>query len=233
MTTIPYRARTLSEILAMPGPLSARLDAFSETLKAEEAPYVAEYDALVARLVAGQIGKAAPRPGDLMPPFILPDPHGVFVDMGDLLGEGPLVVSFNRGHWCEFCQIELDALATAADEVAALGGRIVSIMPDRAPYTLPLMQRLGNKVPILSDIGNGYALENGIVLFVGDKVREMMVAEDLHVDRVQGEDSWFMPLPATFVIGRDGRVAARHVDPDFRTRMEVESILATLAGLPR
>lgn len=227
------RAFGLSEILATPGSLSARLQAYREAMQIEDPVYISEYDRLVARIAAGCLGDTAPKIGDPIPSFLLPDPDGHFLGLEHLLETGPVVLSFNRGHWCPFCRIELDALASAADAVLAHGGRIVSIMPDRAGYTRPLTATLRHRISILSDIGNGYALEAGVVIFVGEKIQEIMADDDVNLDRVHGDSAWFMPFPATFVIGRDGRVVDRHIDPDFRTRMEVDRILATLARLDR
>jgi peroxiredoxin len=150
------------------------------------------------------------------------------VDLEQLLAQGPVVISFNRGHWCPFCKIELAALAEAHRDFAELGAQVASIMPERQQFTSAVEARLGGRVRILTDVDNGYALLLGLTMWVGEPVRALMAERDLRLDAYQGNDAWFLPLPATFVIGRDGRVKARFVDPNFRNRMEIADILRTL-----
>lgn len=212
----------------MNAPLAERLAAYSQALKQAQSPFVEEYDRLVERIRHGLVGAAAPAVGDAMPPFLLLDPTGRMVALDDLLAAGPLVVSFNRGHWCPFCTIELTALAAARREFAELGARVVSVMPERQAFTAPLQASLGGGVLVLTDMDNEYALSLGLVIWVGEAIRELMIGWGPRLDEFQGNDSWFLPLPATFVVGRDGRVLARHVEADFRMRMEVVDILRAL-----
>ena len=96
-----------STICAMEAPLAAKLAAYSNALRERNSPFVDAYDRIVMRLRSGEAGATAPKVGEAMPPFMLPDGDGCMVGLDDLVGEGPLVVSFNRGHWCPFCKIEL------------------------------------------------------------------------------------------------------------------------------
>ena len=212
----------------MNAPLAERLAAYAQAMKDVGSPFTAEYDRLVERIRRGLVGAAAPAVGDPMPPFLLVAPTGRMVALDELLAEGPLVVSFNRGHWCPFCTIELTALASARREFAECGARVVSIMPDRQAFTAPLQASLGEGVLVLTDMDNEYALSLGLVVWVGDAVRDLMIGWGPRLDTFQGNDAWLLPLPATFVVGRDGRVLARFVEADFRTRMEVADILRAL-----
>jgi peroxiredoxin len=151
------------------------------------------------------------------------------VALDDVLARGPAVVSFNRGHWCEYCAIELSALKQALGELAACGASVVSIMPETRAFIAEARKATDDRIHFLSDIDNGYALDCGLVIWVGDRVRTIYAANGLHLDRYQDSGSWFLPIPATFVVNRDGTVVARHVDPDFRRRMEIDEILAALS----
>lgn len=84
------------------------------------------------------------------------------------------------------------------------------------------------RLHILSDIDNAYALSLGLVMWLGDRLQELMEGRGYHLETFHGGDGWFVPLPATFIVGRDGLVAGRYVDPDFRKRMEIEEILTVL-----
>ncbi len=140
-----------------------------------------------------------------------------------------MVLSFNRGHWCEYCLIELAALKQALGEIAARGAQVVSIMPEGGEFISKVAA--DNSYLVLEDENNGYALALNLVIWLGDRVRKLYLLHELRVDQYQRNDGWFVPIPATFVIGTDGIIAARFVDPDFRRRMEIEDILAALTSL--
>jgi peroxiredoxin len=218
----------LAEICASDAPLGERLAAYAAKLTEIGSPMGAEYGLLVARLRSGQAGHGAPGIGEPLPPFLLPDQHGHLLALNDVLADGPAVVSFNRGHWCSFCRIELTTLAAAEPEIAGHGARIVSIMPDRQSFIRLLPSSITERITILSDPDNSYAMSLGLAIWVGEALTALMRERNLCLDEFQGNASWMLPIPATFVVGRDGRVSARHVDPDFRRRMEVEEILEAL-----
>ena len=163
-----------------------------------------------------------------MPPFVLPDHTGRLVGLQDLVDQGPVAITFARGHWCPYCRIAVSALAEITDEAAALGARIVVIVPDRQSFAAKLRADAHAPFPILTDIDNGYALSLGLVFWVDEEMQQLMLARDANPAQSQGNDSWFVPVPATFVVGRDGRIVARHVDPDYRKRMEIDAVLDAL-----
>lgn len=235
MKRVTNRPETLNEaferICLMQAPLNERLIAYNARLKELNFPFAEAYEELVNRLIEGEIGTAAPRVGEPMPPFVLPGPGARLYCMEDLLAEGPLVISFNRGHWCPFCKIELSALAREHAEFAALGAKVVSILPDRQKFVGRLDEDTRKSVLLLSDIDNAYALGLGLVLWLGDSLHQLMRGRGHHLEEYQGNDGWFVPLPATFIVAADGTIAARHVDADFRRRMETDEILNALRRL--
>jgi peroxiredoxin len=216
------------QICAMEAPLHERMAAFSAAVRQFGLPFAEAYDDLVARIRSGDAGSTAPQVGERMPSFLLPDSSGRLLDLQDLVAEGPAVISFNRGHWCEYCAIELAAFRQAHDEIAAYGASVTSIMPETEAFTKKAAAMVGNSFRILSDIDHGYALSLGLVVWLGEKVRDLYLSHGLNLPKYQGTASWFVPIPATFVVGRDGRILARYVDPDFRNRMDVEHIIAAL-----
>ena len=163
-----------------------------------------------------------------MPPFLLPDHSGRLVSLDDLVAAGPVAVTFARGHWCPYCRIAVSALAEIADDTKALGAEIVVIVPDRQRFAAQLRTETAAPFPILTDVENGYALSLGLVFWVGEEMQKLMLARNANPAESQGSDSWFLPVPATFIVGRDGLIKARHVDPDYRTRMEIDSVLEAL-----
>lgn len=216
------------QICAMEAPLGERMEAFSAAVRRFGAPFAEAYDVLVARLGSGRAGSKAPGVGETMPPFLLPDTKGNLVSLEGLLKEGPAVISLNRGHWCKFCAIELTTLSQALNEIADYGANVVAIMPESELYTAKASERIGNAFSILSDIDNSYSLALGLTIWLGEEVRKLYLSHGLLLEQYQGSSSWFVPIPATFVVGQDWKILARYVDPDFRKRMEIEDIIAAL-----
>lgn len=216
------------ELCAKEAPLTERLAAFSAAVRQHALPFAEAYDELVTRLEAASTGSSAPGVGDEMPRFALPDANFRFHCLEDLLERGPVVISFNRGHWCEFCAIELASLKQALSEIAAAGAQVVSIMPETKEFVGQVAASNDHAFLVLSDEDNGYALSLNLVMWLGDRVRELFEATGLKLETSQGNDGWFVPIPATFVVGSDGRIIARYVDPDFRRRMEIDDIIAAL-----
>lgn len=227
-------ARTIreafQEALVMDAPLGERLAFYARALRDFGSPYAAAYDHLVDRLVSGKAGAPAPKVSDAMPPFMLPSDSGTLVGLEELIDQGPVVVSFNRGHWCPFCKLELTALAEIHEEVAVLGARMVSIVPERLLFAVKMKSDFNVPFTVLTDIDNAYALSLGLMMWVGDQVRGLYLSNGVNLPEFNGAEGWFLPIPATFVVGRDGHVIARLVDPDFRKRMQVEDVLAALSS---
>ena len=221
-------AEAFGEICKMNAPLNERLAAYANALRDLNFPFAEAYDDLVARLKAGGIGASAPLVGELMPPFRLPAYPRRLVSLEEVLAAGPAVISFNRGHWCPFCKIELSTIANYQDEIAAHGGQLVAILPDRQQFVRQLPDEVLRSFIILSDIDNAYALSLGLAVWLGESLTQLMEGRGHRLTEYQGNDGWFVPLPATFVVGANGRVLARHVDPEFRQRMEIDEILEAL-----
>jgi peroxiredoxin len=224
----PTLAEAFAEICNSSGPLNERLSAYADRLRELNFPFAEAYDTLIARVLSGEIGHTAPAVGDVMPDFILPGRDGRIVSLQDVTQRGPAVVSFNRGHWCSFCKIELHTLAEHHEDIVDAGGELVCIIPERQQFTQPLRKLTRNKFQILSDIDNGYALSLGLVMWIGENLKVLMSGRGYHLDTYQGNDGWFIPVPATFVVDQDRTVLARLVDPDFRRRMEIDEILSAL-----
>lgn len=221
-------ARAFGEARRMAAPLNDRLAHYAARHREGGGPVPAAYDRLVERLKGAGAGAGAPAVGVPMPDFLLPDDQGRLVALEALLAQGPLVISLNRGHWCSFCRLELACLAEHEEAIGRLGGRVVSIIPERRIFAQRLKAELGLPFPVLSDMDNAYALSLDLMIWVGNELRGLFVELGLDVPGAQANRGWFLPIPATFVIGRGGRILARFVDPDFRRRMEIAPILAAL-----
>jgi peroxiredoxin len=228
LTHKPTLADAFAEICMMDAPLNVRLAAYASKLRELNFPFAEAYDDLIARLYSGEVGHMAPSVGEAMPPFILPDRSGALVSLAELISTGPVVLSFNRGHWCPFCRIELKTISDHDEAIARAGAQAVSIVPDRQEFTGELRRLTHDAITILTDIDHGYALSLGLVVWVGENLKILMRGRGYHLDTFHGNDGWLLPVPATFVVGRDARIIARFVDPDFRKRMEINEILAAI-----
>lgn len=222
----------VAEARVLQAPLADRLQHFTALLEHVAPRYARHYRGLVERLVAAKSGKRAPKAGDAMPDFVLPDADARLVTLSQLVAEGPLVLSFNRGHWCEFCRLELGALSEVDGDIGSLGGTLVSVMPDASARIARL--RSEDRIPfrVLRDTDNALALSIGLAIAVDAELAAMMRADGIDLAEAQGGTGCLLPIPATFVIGRDKRVVAAHVDADFRVRLSTEAILAALRACP-
>lgn len=228
---VPTTQQVSLQAMALDAPLAEQLAALTARSRQLRPEVGAAYDDLVARLEAVRVGGAAPKVGDPMPDFVLPDHDGHLTSLESLLAAGPLVVSFNRGHWCGYCRLEIQALAKAQGKIAELGAGLVSIVPERAEFTRQFRHNNGLGFPVLSDIDLGYALTVGLVIMLSEDVNRLYREAGTDLARFQGNAGQILPVPATFVIGADGLIKARYVDPDFRRRMAMEDIVAALEAL--
>jgi peroxiredoxin len=212
----------------MDASLNERLDSLASAVRTLSPPFADAVDRLVTRLQRSGAGETAPQVGEPMPPFHLPDEAGRIVSLEQLLSKGPVAVTFHRGHWCPYCRLNTKALAQAQKEIEREGSQIVAIMPDRQQFVQEFRTESNARFPILSDLDNGYALSLNLVIWVGAEMERMISAIGRDIPNYQGNASWMLPIPATFVVGKDGKVKGSFVDPDYRKRMAIEDMIAAL-----
>jgi len=210
----------------MEGTLNEQLQAYAAAGREIFPAYGEAVDRLVVRINENGGGENAPRPGEQMPPFILPDESGRLVALPSLVERGPVAVIFVRGHWCPYCRLNVRAVIKAHDRIKAIGADVVAIMPETQEYAAKFKAEASTPFPVLTDLDNGYALSLNLAIWLGAEIERLLSYLDMA--GFHGNDGWVLPIPATFVVGRDGLVKARFVDPDFRRRMAIEDLLAAL-----
>jgi peroxiredoxin len=210
----------------MEGTLNEQLQAYAAAGREIFPAYGEAVDRLVVRVNENGGGENAPRPGEPMPLFVLPDESGRLVALPSLLERGPVAVMFFRGHWCPYCRLNVRAVIKAYDRIKALGADVVAIMPETQEYAAEFKSEAGAPFPVLTDLDNGYALSLNLAIWLGMEIERLLSYLDM--PNFHGNDGWLLPIPAAFVIGHDGMVKARFVDPDFRRRMAIEDLLAAL-----
>ena len=182
-------------------------------------------------LAAGGLIEKAKKVGDAAPDFELPDHEGNVVKLADLLADGPVVLSFYRGGWCPFCQVELAALREALGEINAAGARLVAVTPALPERTMVTAMKHELEFPILSDAGNGVARRFGLVFALDPNLRPLYRQIGVDLADFNGSDTWEIPVPATYVINKDGTIRFAYVNTDYKQRAEPTDIIAAIKEL--
>lgn len=189
------------------------------------------YDAFVAKLHANGIGQTAPRIGDVLPDFALPDHRGRYRSLAALVADGPIVLSFNRGGWCPYCRAELETWGEQAEILKKAGARFISVAAETGGRAGQLRDLIGSTAEVLVDVDHGLALALGLAFRCDAELQARYLACGLDLADIYGNGGWLLPIPATFVVDRDRRIRYAYVDPDFRRRAEPGDVIARLRGL--
>jgi peroxiredoxin len=142
-----------------------------------------------------------------------------------------VLVSFYRGGWRPYCSMQLRAYEAILPEITALGARLVAISPQLPDSSLSTAETNELTFAVLSDVSNGVARKFGLVWSLSEELRAALRSSNKALSQINGDESWEQPVPATYIIGRDGRVALAAIDVDYRNRLEPNAILATLHSL--
>lgn len=197
----------------------------SNTRRLVQAERLAVGERAVEELFASGIeGRILPV-GGVAPEFALKDSNGRLVRSVDLLALGPLVVKFFRGRWCPYCMTELETWRDAYTRLREHGGLMVAISPQIERQSDFMVGQHGLLFPVLSDQGCAVAEQFGLVFTVPQYYRDYYRSILVNIPFLNDDQSWRLPLPATYVIGRDGRVAYAEAHADFRVRPEPEEAL--------
>lgn len=197
----------------------------------ERAPEVWDaYIEFVRELKAADVTRSALRRGDPMPDFTLPDVEGRLITARELIGGGPLVLSFFRGGWCPYCSMELQALQAIWPEIRRRGGALAAITPDTGASFAADKRANRLDYEVLSDVDNGVALLFGLVFRVPAHIRALWLRLGIDLGARHGNrgKAWLLPVPATYIVDRRGIIRHADIDTDFRRRMEPAEILRRL-----
>lgn len=195
-------------------------------------------DKLLAEEAEYNKGTNALKLGQQVPIFALPNQKGESVSLADLLAKGPIVVTFYRGSWCPYCNIQLRALQARLAEIHGLGAQLVAISPEVPDGSLDTDEIDNMEFNVLSDQDSKVAAQYGVAWEVPEFfIEHMKVDRGLDINVVNNiasentESSAILPIPATFVIDNNGTVIWRYFDVDYRTRSEPEDIITVLKNL--
>jgi peroxiredoxin len=209
-------------------PLNERLESYAATLRGMNPIASGITDRMADRLRKAGAGLNAPQVGEPMPTFLLLDDSAHLVSLEELLQTGPVAIVFHRGHWCPYCRINAHGLAKIDEEARATGGQIVAITPERQQFTQQHKRDAEASFRMLTDFANGYAISLNLAIWIGEEMITYLEKSGRNLEHFHGMGGWFLPIPATFVVGTDGLIKARFVDPDYRKRMDLDELLAAL-----
>ena len=201
----------------------------SNTRRLVQAERLAVGERAVEELFASGIEERILPVGAAAPEFTLKNSAGRVVKSADLLALGPLVVKFFRGRWCPYCMTELEAWRDLYARLRECGGLMVAVGPQIERQSDFMVGQHGLPFPVLTDSGNKVAEQFGLVYTVPEYHRAYYLSVLVNIPFVNGEKSWRLPLPATYVIGKDGKVLYTEAHADFRVRPEPEDVLKVLA----
>jgi peroxiredoxin len=217
--------------------LQDRLNAFKADFEAGRLPRKPTKEVLdtmhrgTHELIASAQAQRARKAGDAMPEFTLLDPDGKPVSSRDLLARGPLVISFYRGVWCPYCNLELQALQEALPEITARGASLVAISPQTAANSRKSQRDNKLGFPILSDAHSNVANAFGIRFALPDYLVELYKNFKNDLPAFNNDPSWVLPMPARYVVGTDGIIAYAEVNPDYTQRPDPSELLPVLDRL--
>ena len=184
-----------------------------------------------AELIESGQAQRARKAGDTAPVFTLNDPEGNPVSLRDLLAKGPLVVSFYRGVWCPYCNLELQALQAALSDITARGAGLVAISPQTMANSRKSQRDNKLAFPILSDVKSEVAHAFGIRFALPDYLAATYKSFGNDLAIVNNDPAWVLPMPARYVIGTDGVIAYSEVNPDYTQRPDPSELLPVLDRL--
>ncbi len=168
------------------------------------------------------------RAGDRMPDFSLPNQHGEMRRFADYLAESPVVLNIYRGGWCPYCNFEMKALADALPEIEAAGARLIGMSPETPEHAQDTAAQNNIGIEILSDAGNVVSEKMGLVFSLAEELRPIYLGAGLDIPAYNGDDTFLLPVPATYIVGLDGIIKFDFVNADYTQRLEPQDIVATL-----
>lgn len=178
-----------------------------------------------------KLSESALSEGDDIIGFNLPDIHGENVSLDKILSNGHAVISFYRGGWCPYCNMELRALQKILPQIKEAAANLVAISPETPDNSLTTSEKNELTFPILSDIDNQYAKSLGLVFQMPAELQELYKSFNLDVKKHNGNDDYELPMPATYVVNKSGKIIKAFVPEDYTERLDPEEILNALQNL--
>lgn len=183
------------------------------------------------QLIKQGIDQSALRVDDEIPLFDLLNVHGQSIAIADLLKQGPIVLTFYRGSWCPYCNLELRAYQRSLADIKKQGGQVVAVSPELPDSSLSNAEKMSLEFEVLSDIGNKVAYQFGLVFTMPDDLIEVYKQLGSDITGYTGDDSWQLPIPATYLVTPNRRIIFSYINIDYLQRANLQEIIEVLATL--
>ncbi|MGA9039958.1 MAG: peroxiredoxin-like family protein [Terriglobales bacterium] len=183
----------------------------------------------IAELKQSGVSERVLSVGAKAPGFELKDHNGKSVSSAELFGKGHLVICFFRGRWCPFCVGQMEAMNLVLPEIKDAGASLVAISPQTVQQSFFMVDQHKLRFPLLSDANNQAAQQFGLAYRVPDYQQSVYRRAMINLPFANGDDSWQLPIPATYILDRDGTVLYASANPDYTERPEPTEILQKLA----
>ncbi|KST65201.1 peroxiredoxin-like family protein [Mastigocoleus testarum] len=179
-------------------------------------------------LASSGISDGSLKVGDKVPDFSLPNATGKRVNLQKQLQLGPVVISFYRGQWCPYCNLELRAFQKRLPEIQALGASLIAISPQTPDNSLSTVEKNELTFEVLSDVGNHIARQFGLIFTLPEDLRPIYETFGIDLPAHNGDKTFELPIPATYVIASDGTIVLSFVNADYTQRLEPQEVINTL-----
>lgn len=166
--------------------------------------------------------------GDKIPHFALPNATEQTIQINSILATGPVVLSFYRGGWCPYCNLELAALQQIMPDLKAQCANLVAISPQSPDHSLSTVEKHNLSFQVLSDLGNQVSRQFGLVFTVPEKLRPVYQQLGIDLPEYNGDQLFELPLPATYIVNSDGEIVYDFINADYKQRLDPTKILTIL-----
>ncbi|KJD44619.1 peroxiredoxin-like family protein [Paenibacillus terrae] len=169
--------------------------------------------------------------GTRAPDFSLPDYTGRTITLSEETAKGPVVLIFYRGHWCPFCNLELQAYQRYMNDITSLHAQLIAVSPQTPEHSMSMQQKNELSFHVLSDLHNQTAEKYNLKFKLPEFAHEIYRSLDISLDTFNGDSAWELPVPATYVIDSEGIIRAEFADADYKKRMQPADVLQVLRSL--
>lgn len=203
-----------------------------KTLEASNAQFPAQAQQVIASAMDEMrhmgLERTARGAGDYIPAAILKDASGKDVSLASFNENGPLIITFYRGGWCPYCNLELKAYQDLLGQITGLGGHLVAITPERPEHALTTIEKNALAFPVLTDTANAFAKAMGIAFELPAGLQSLFSQFGMNIPDLNDDTGWALPVPATFVVDSTDKIVLAHVDVDYTKRLEPSDAIAAL-----
>ncbi|MBH0034684.1 AhpC/TSA family protein [Pseudoalteromonas sp. NZS71_1] len=209
--------------------LKAQIDAYNVQKDAKlPADILALMNTTNEELIAQHIKDNALQIGQKVENFSLANHNGENIELADLLKKGPVIISFYRGGWCPYCNLELKALNDYLPQFKTQNAQLVAISPQQPDETLSTAQKNDLEFDVLSDVSNKVAEQFGLLFTLDERIQALYTQFGIDFEHYYGDKSFKLPLPATYVINQEGVITYAFLNEDYTLRAEPTDIMAAL-----